>query len=76
MILPYLTSPPEPAAVPPPPLRKGVVVRQNGAALAGPLPDWRYGRYGSLTAARQLSRKTPIKEHADADDAARGIRRS
>jgi hypothetical protein len=52
------------------------VVRQNGAALAGPLPDWRYGRYGSLTAARQLSRKTPIKEHADADDAARGIRRS
>ena len=48
MILPYLTFPQNPAAVPPPPLRKGVVVRQKAAAPAGPLPYLRYGRCGKV----------------------------
>ena len=42
MILLNLTSPTKPAAAPPPPLRKGVVVQQTFAAPAEPL---RYHRY-------------------------------
>ena len=46
MILPYLTSPTRTRCRTTPTPRKGVVVRQNGAAPAVPLPHLRYGRYG------------------------------